>query len=64
MMEGLKVHRSVKTRLEAGEHFDDGLYMPKIRPNLGKGKGSSKDPAMLSHGEWNVEQPAHWEWVH
>lgn len=65
MDEGLKVHRSVKTRLEAGEAFVDGLYEPKVRPNLHSKEHApgSREPKMLPHEEWNVDEPVHWEWV-
>ncbi|KAI0078127.1 hypothetical protein K474DRAFT_1771218 [Panus rudis PR-1116 ss-1] len=77
MEEGLKVHRSVKTRLEAGDALYNGLYIPKVRPNLPKTKeekAKSKDdkpkakkakvePVMLTYDEWNVENPVHWDWV-
>jgi len=66
MKEGMKVHRSVKTRLEAGPAFDDyeGLYWPKVRPNLpAQGVVKSKDPVRLDYHDWNVDEPVHWEWV-
>lgn len=70
MDEGLKVHRSVKTRLEAGEAFVSGLYAPKVRPHLPSGKHApgdlkmvSREPKALPHGEWNVDEPVYWEWV-
>ncbi|KAI0078129.1 hypothetical protein K474DRAFT_1706686 [Panus rudis PR-1116 ss-1] len=69
--EGLKVHRSVKTRLEAGEAFVEGVYIPKVRPNLPttrtdeqeQKKKVKRDPVMLEHHQWNVDEPVHWTWV-
>lgn len=70
MDEGLKVHRSVKTRLEAGEAFVDGLYEPKVRPHLpskecihGESDVVSQEPRILPHEEWNVDEPVYWEWA-
>jgi len=68
MTEGLKVHRSVKTKLEATSKFDNP-YIPQVRPNIecldpDKGWRKTKtDPVQLSHAEWNVEHPQYWEWV-
>ncbi|THH27339.1 hypothetical protein EUX98_g6851 [Antrodiella citrinella] len=65
MDEGMKVHRSVKTRLEAGPAFDDyeGLYWPKVRPNLPvRNEGNPANPKRLDYHEWNVDEPVHWEW--
>ena len=63
MREGMKVHRSVKTRLEAGILHDGQLYVPKVRPHIAKSKDKKTRPVGLSHGEWNVDEPQHWEWV-
>ncbi|KAH8103592.1 hypothetical protein BXZ70DRAFT_889242 [Cristinia sonorae] len=67
MDEGMRVHRSVKTRLEAGAVFDDDeqLYWPKVRPNLRSRDSGKKgrNPVRLEHHEWNVDEPEYWEWV-
>lgn len=71
MKEGLKVHRSVKTRLEASQ--DGSLYLPAVRPELPLGAGmedgdESEDvwryeTRRLAYDEWNVDKSKHWEWV-
>ncbi|KAI0091262.1 hypothetical protein BDY19DRAFT_1086277 [Irpex rosettiformis] len=61
MKEGMRVHRSVKTRLEAGPIFFNGHYIPRVRPSIGPGK--KREPRTLDHHEWNVDDPAYWEWV-
>ena len=64
MHEGLKVHRSVKTRLEASHRLEEE-YVPQIRPELKKfvnGK-KVKEAKRLTHEDWNVEDPKYWEWV-
>ena len=61
MESGLKVHRSVKTRLEAGPIFFNMHYIPRVRPRLPSNpKGEAR---MLDHHEWNVDDAKHWEWV-
>lgn len=61
MEEGMKVHRSVKTRLEAGKVFVNGHYIPRVRPSIKCGK--KVEPRTLEYHEWNVDEPEHWEWV-
>lgn len=66
MNEGLKIHRSVKTRLEATERL--GIpYVPQVRPKLkvldSNGKKVKCEARPLTHEEWNVEDPVHWQWV-
>lgn len=76
--EGLKIHRSVKTRLEAyhlpetanvfsvlSTLSDNSLkYIPKVRPNIPKSKGGKGgEPTMLKWEEWNVDNPVAWKWV-
>jgi len=56
---GMKVHRSVKTRIEALDHFgNSGHYIPQVRPHLPHEK-----PRQLTFEEWNAENPEHFEWV-
>ncbi|GJE93482.1 DUF2235 domain-containing protein [Phanerochaete sordida] len=65
---GLRVHRSVKTRLEARgirlkhTHSPGELYIPQVRPALPRAKGEAW-PTQLTHREWNVDVPLYWEWV-
>lgn len=65
MMEGMKVHRSVKTRLEA-KILQEDLYVPQVRPKI-KRAGTTTDvdeePTRLDYEEWNVDIPEHWDWV-
>ncbi|TCD61534.1 hypothetical protein EIP91_008278 [Steccherinum ochraceum] len=67
MEEGMLVHRSVRTRLEAGPAFADSerLYWPKVRPHLPTRVHvhDSTDPVRLDYHEWNVDTPEHWKWV-
>ena len=65
MKEGLRIHRSVKTRLEATHRLNGETYIPQIRPEIKKyvaGK-KVKEAKQLSHEEWNVDHPKYWEWV-
>ncbi|KAL4252467.1 hypothetical protein ABKN59_002783 [Abortiporus biennis] len=67
MKEGLKIHRSVKTRLEASEMLRT-RYVPQVRPWMKRfdehgNKLKIRDPRPLTFEEWNVDQPEHWEWV-
>jgi len=59
MRRGLKVHRSVKTRMEAlgTEGSSADTYLPRIRPFV-KGK-----PKRFTVDEWLAENPQHFEWV-
>ena len=64
MREGLSIHRSVKTRLEAAHRLGE-TYIPQIRPEIKKyvdGK-KVKEAKQLSFEEWNLESPKYWEWV-
>lgn len=74
-----KVHRSVKTRLEAGGIpsaplevrssdmiVDAGkreLYVPQVRPWNKASETRRRLHARLTHSEWNAENPTLWEWV-
>ena len=55
----LKVHRSVKTRLEGIQRLGGLAYVPHVRPHTGK----NSEPVRLSYREWNIENPVHWTWV-
>ncbi|EPQ54493.1 hypothetical protein GLOTRDRAFT_77041 [Gloeophyllum trabeum ATCC 11539] len=59
MQEGMKVHRSVKTRLEAldGQGKLES-YVPRVRPKL-----FSRKAKRFTHAEWNVEHPDFCQWV-
>ncbi|GJE93485.1 hypothetical protein PsYK624_096440 [Phanerochaete sordida] len=65
---GLRVHRSVKTRLEARgirlkhTHRRGECYVPQVRPALPRAEGEAL-PVRLGHHEWNVDVPLYWEWV-
>ncbi len=63
----MKVHRSVKTRLEAGKIFEgSSSYVPQVRPSIpvvGKDGKKTHDPVRLDHTQWNVDAPQHWGWV-
>ena len=69
MDEGMKVHRSVKTRLEAGQIFFDDHYVPRVRPSVpivvhAKTRAERRRQVKeLEHHEWNTDTPEHWEWV-
>ncbi|EPQ57274.1 hypothetical protein GLOTRDRAFT_73944 [Gloeophyllum trabeum ATCC 11539] len=57
----IKVHRSVKTRLEAQESYGNANrvpYIPRVRPNF----GGSGEPRQLSLADWNVESASWFEW--
>ena len=62
--EGLKIHRSVKIRLEQlGEE-----YTPRARPNIRIARRDAhgnkiKEPRSMTHYEWNTPNPAQWTWV-
>ena len=58
MKRGIKVHRSVKTRMSASPM--DGSneeYLPKIRFTI-DGK-----PRCLTKKEWLAKEPEHFKWV-
>ncbi|THH13472.1 hypothetical protein EW146_g6748 [Bondarzewia mesenterica] len=53
----LKVHRSVKTRLEALDAAGKvGTYVPQIRPKV------NGVAIRMTHEDWNVEQPKWFKW--
>ncbi|KAI0081423.1 hypothetical protein K474DRAFT_1656566 [Panus rudis PR-1116 ss-1] len=66
MDEGLKIHRSVKTRLEASHRMGEP-YVPQVRPAMrifdSYGRKVKAEPRQLTHTEWNVDDPKQWEWV-
>jgi len=63
MRRGMKVHRSVKTRLESlDKHGQRGTYVPKVRPFI-KGEKKKGGSRMLTIEEWLAENPKHFEWV-
>jgi len=63
MRRGMKVHRSVKTRLESlDKHGQQGSYLPKIRPFV-KDKTKKDGSRKLTVEEWLAENPEHFEWV-
>ena len=56
----LKVHRSVKTRIEAlGEDEKDEGYLPVIRCVI----EGEKEPRCLRKAEWLADEPQHFKWV-
>ena len=58
MRRGVKVHRSVRTRMLArGKGGENRPYLPKIRYMI-DGK-----PRKLTRDEWLAEDPLHFEWV-
>ena len=58
MHRGMKVHRSVRTRMKAhAVEGDKRPYMPKIRCVI-DGKVRS-----LTREEWLADAPEHFEWV-
>ena len=63
----MKVHRSVKTRLEAGKIFAGEAYVPQVRPHFGSLSGSGRErkreAQRLDYRQWNVDNPKYWEWV-
>lgn len=64
MRAGVKIHRSVKTRLEATHRLGQA-YIPQVRPEIRdyvSGK-KVKQARQLTHEEWNVDNPKYWEWV-
>lgn len=67
MDEGMNVHRSVKTRLEAGKIFSDGCYVPQVRPHVPSLakilRRNGEEACRLDYREWNVDRPKHWQWV-
>ena len=59
----MRVHRSVKTRLEAGIMHGGDVYVPKVRPHIAKTESQRTKAVCLKHSEWNVEQPRYWLWT-
>ena len=58
MKRGMKVHRSVKTRIMAhGVEGEDRPYLPKIRCVIG---GEAR---RLTREEWLKDKPDFFEWV-
>lgn len=57
--ERLKVHRSVKTRLEILDESGKSVYRPRAWFNVKK----DVDDTTVRPGSWNVENPDQWEWV-
>ena len=54
---GIKVHRSVKTRMLAPGLVGEGNYLPKIRFLIdGKARQLTRD-------EWLADKPQHFKWV-
>ena len=62
--QGLKIHRTVKMRLEQlGED-----YVPQARPYIRLARfdehgKSFKEPRRMTHHEWNNPEPEQWAWV-
>ena len=59
---GMRVHRSVKTRLEA-KGLPDGEYVPRVRPHIiidGKDKCQIE---RLKYDQWTAVPVKYWEWV-
>ena len=58
MQRGMKVHRSVKTRMEAGSTDGKGSpYVPKIRCVI------DGEARRLTKEEWLAPEPKFFEWV-
>jgi hypothetical protein len=57
--EGLKIHRSVLSRIEAS----GGSYVPKIRPTLEREGVTFNKDKPLSYEQWNQKEPEFWQWV-
>ena len=60
-LKGIKVHYSVKTRLEVTDKWGKPVYSPGAFFHVGP-KGNKKRIT-----DWNVENPdpkTHWEWVY
>ena len=58
MERGMKVHRSVKTRMLAVCNEGEKQYRPKIRCEIAKGE--IRRP---TRGEWLAEEPTFFKWV-
>ena len=56
MERGVKVHRSVKTRMLA-RGLDGELYLPEVRFTIGD------EVRCLTREEWLAETPEHFEWI-
>lgn len=58
MRRGMKVHRSVRTRVLArAVDGDKRPYLPKVRCAIDGGA------RCLTREEWSAEEPEHFEWV-
>ncbi|KAH8120082.1 hypothetical protein DFH11DRAFT_1558243 [Phellopilus nigrolimitatus] len=60
---GIKIHRSVKTRLEVLDHSGKNVYQPRAWFKVRDPSSKKKEVGPKS---WCVEQPdtrTHWEWV-
>ena len=57
--EGLKVHRSVKTRLEVLDDKGKSVYKPRAWFKMKAKANTTTD----GPGLWDVEDPDQWEWV-
>ena len=57
MSRGMKVHRSVKTRIESFRMRKNESYLPKVRFEI---DGKTR---CLSEGEWLDENQKLFEWV-
>ena len=58
MDRGMKVHRSVRTRIEASGKDGREEYLPRIRCWI-----DTKTIRPLTREEWLAEPPAYFEWV-
>ena len=56
MKRGVKVHRSVKTRMLA-RGLDEERYLPEVRFPIGD------KVRRLTREEWLAKKPKHFEWV-
>lgn len=59
---GMRVHRSVKTRLEA-DSLADGKYVPHIRPHIRLEGQEVCQIRRLKYDEWTTQPVKHWVWV-
>lgn len=61
-IKGLKVHRSVKTRLEVLDKAGKQAYTPNAYFKIGQ----RDNKKFIESEEWNIDDPnaqTHWEWV-
>ena len=59
LAQGLKIHRSVKTRLEILDKTGGSVYCPNARMIVKDSVGKTN----VGHSQWNVDKPDEWEWV-